>query len=733
MLQKVNWSEDRSYRTGGEYEPIQFYMDGLCNSKNFDLLLGYFSSAAINVLSLGFATFLHSGGTVRLVVNNILSQNDKDTIKAGQEGNIENTGFDLSDIKQLKRTLDEYGKHFFECLAWLIANEKIQLVAIQPKDKQGISHFKDGIFYDDNDYVSFSGSCNFTAYGLLENFERIQIFLGWENKRSTVFTNNLKNDFEDFFYKRNPIAEYLDIEQIQVAITSEFGNKSLEELLIEEKDLIEKKSNFLKNKKVRGTFERVIARIEEMQKEPKFPYPSGPREYQVTAFDNWVANNCQGIFAMATGTGKTITSLNCLLNIYKQKGIYRAVIVVPTTALLEQWKSECQKFNFRNIITVSSKEKWTENISFFNTATKLIDASFIVIVTYASFSRQNFQTYFKQLPNDTILIADEVHNMGSASISRMLHNIHLKKRIGLSATPNRRFDDEGNLAIEEFFNDKPPYVYSFSMERALELGWLCQYTYYPHIVNLNDQELKEYIRISKQLLKYIDPKTHTYRKVPEVDTLLLARKRIIHKAENKISVFKRILKDEFERNGNIKYTLVYVPEGLEADYSQTDIDNESDEDVKLINEYTRIVSETDDSLMVKQYTSTTKNRGDILKDYETGKIHVLTSMKCLDEGVDVPQSKLAIFCSSTGNPRQFIQRRGRVLRLHNDKIHAIIHDLVVVPKIDSEENNYDMERNLVRKELERVVDFSNLSMNKMDTYEALNDVLDYYNLNLYEI
>ena len=108
-------------------------------------------------------------------------------------------------------------------------------------------------------------------------------------------------------------------------------------------------------------------------------------------------------------------------------------------------------------------------------------------------------------------------------------------------------------------------------------------------------------------------------------------------------------------------------------------------------------------------------------------------MKCLDEGVDIPQSKLAIFCSSTGNPRQFIQRRGRVLRLHNDKIYATIHDLVVIPKIDSQENNYDMERNLVRKELERVVDFSNLSMNKMDTYEALKDVLDYYNLNLYEI
>ena len=134
--------------------------------------------------------------------------------------------------------------------------------------------------------------------------------------------------------------------------------------------------------------------------------------------------------------------------------------------------------------------------------------------------------------------------------------------------------------------------------------------------------------------------------------------------------------------------------------------------------------------MVKQYTSNSKNREDILKSYEEGKVHVLTSMKCLDEGVDVPRSELAIFCSSTGNPRQFIQRRGRVLRLHKDKVHAVIHDLVVVPEISVEESNYDMERNLVKKELERVVDFANLAMNKMDTYESLKEVLNYYNLNL---
>ena len=127
MLKDVKWSDDRSYRSGSEKEPIQFYIDGLCNSTQFDLLLGYFSSAAINVLSLGFASFLFNGGTLRMAVNNVLSQEDIDALKAGKEGTPLNIAIDLTDIKKLKNTLDDYGKHFFECIAWLISQDKIQI------------------------------------------------------------------------------------------------------------------------------------------------------------------------------------------------------------------------------------------------------------------------------------------------------------------------------------------------------------------------------------------------------------------------------------------------------------------------------------------------------------------------------------------------------------------------------------------------------------------------------
>lgn len=730
MLKDIEWSEFRDYKTGGDWEPIQFYLDALNESTTFDLLLGYFSSAAINVLSLGFAKFLSSGGRVRMIINDVLSQDDKDILKRVEDGYIYQIPFDLNNFSELKSRLDDYDLHFFQCLGWLIQNNRIEIKIIRPLGKRGISHYKCGVFSDGIDKIGFSGSCNFTAFGLLENLERIDTFLSWENGRSNKWIKSQTSEFEEIFNGKSNFVEYLNIDQVKTAIVSSFGNSDIDQLLVKESELLERKKEVLGSTKLKTVIETSKKKIQEQLVAPKFPYVSGPREYQILAHYNWVANNYKGVFAMATGTGKTLTSLNCLLNQYFELGRFRAVILVPTIALLNQWKKECLKFKYRNIITVSSKEDWNDSIAFYNTAAQLIEASFIIIVTYTSFQKPKFQNHFKSLPDDTLLIADEVHNMGSPSMIKLLPNIHLQKRIGLSATPSRKYDMVGNSAIEDFFNDKPPYIYSYTMKQALDSKWLCKYYYYPHIVYLTDVELEKYIHYSKQLLKYFDTATKTYKDCQEVEFLLLARKRIIHKAENKKPVFERILETEFNKRGNLKYTLVYVPEGVEADYNEIDEGIDKEEEQTLIDSFTKAISSVDSSIMVKQYTSNTQNREMVINEYEKGTVHVLTSMKCLDEGVDVPRSELAIFCASTGNPRQFIQRRGRVLRLHKDKTFAVIHDLVVVPLVADNDSSYEMEKNLVSKEIERVVDFSELSLNKIDSFNDLKNILEYYDLNL---
>jgi superfamily II DNA or RNA helicase len=734
MLKDCDWSIDRDYKTGSENEPLQFYLDGLANSNEFSLLLGYFSSSAINLLSVGFATFISKDGKMRMVINHLLSAKDKEAISRVEDNPNEIRVFDLTDIVSLGRVLDEYDTHFFECLAYLIAEKRIEIKVIKPKNGKGIAHYKSGVFSDGQYSVGYQASCNFTYYGLSENIEQLEAFLSWENGRSNKLIKKQIKLIDDYFAEKDEDVEYIPVSAIEVVLKDRFGKKDINELLVQEEQLLRKKQSLISNPKLKKIITKLFNEIEIIRRTPRFPYSEGPREYQINAYNSWVSNNYKGMFAMATGTGKTITSLNCLLNEYKKTGIYRAIITVPTTALVEQWKKECAKFNFKNVITVSSKENWDKNLAFFNTASKLIDTSYIVIVTYASLSKPKFQSYFTQLPKDTILIADETHNLGSQGLLRLLPNIHLEKRIGLSATPHRKFDEAGNLAIQEFFNDERPYIVSYSMEEALNIGWLCKYTYYPHIIRLTDQEMERYKELSLQLLRMgmFDNSTGEFKSTPQIEMKLLERKRIIHKAANKLEAFKAILRSEFDKRKNLKYTLVYVPEGIESNFDETDYSVETYDENRLINEYTKAVSQTDDSVMVKQFTANSANREEILKNFEESKIHVLTSMKCLDEGVDVPRSELAIFCASTGNPRQFIQRRGRVLRLHKDKINATIHDLVVVPEV-SDESTFEMEKGLVKKELERVVDFAKLAMNKTDTYETLKSILDYYNLNLNDI
>jgi len=742
MLKEINWSNSRSYRTGRKNEPLEFYLNALSKSNQFDLLLGYFSSSAINLLSLGFAKFLYNNGNVKIIINNILSETDKNIIETGLKSDS-SIVFDLSNIELIKQTLDEYGTHFFECIAWLISQNKIEFKIIKPKNKKGISHYKSGIFSDNNNRIGFKGSCNFTANGLLENLEELDIFLSWENSRSTKWIDDEKQYFDEIFTENADFVEYLNIQDIQTAIYNEFGDKNINELLIQEKELIEKKKIvFNKNIRILEIMEQLESEINNILKEPKFPFPSGAREYQNEAYVNWKNNKQQGLFAMATGTGKTITSLNCLLEIYKKTGYYKALIVVPTITLIKQWESECHYFNFTKIFKVYSKNPhWKNEIEGILLQERLLSTdqvSYIIITTYASFSRQNIFFELNQLSAKTLFIADECHNLGAIAMQKLLPKINCKRRIGLSATPERQFDEEGNLKLFSFFNSENGYTFEYSMQEAINRGVLCRYYYYPHLVSLTDSEMKDYLELSLKISKFYNSNSDSFKNDSILTALLLSRKRIIHKAFNKVNVFCDILNEQYKKKRNLKYTLVYVPEGNDpSDYFETDLysnfdEIETDRDaVHLIDVFTKAVRDIDNRITVKQFISGIAERDEILKQFAKGDIDVLTSMKCLDEGVDVPRAELAIFCASTGNPRQFVQRRGRILRRHNDKQFAYIHDLVVIPQVKPNSDSYKMERSMLKKELERVNNFALLSENSSHTVDVLLDTMNYYNLNLY--
>ena len=179
--------------------------------------------------------------------------------------------------------------------------------------------------------------------------------------------------------------------------------------------------------------------------------------------------------------------------------------------------------------------------------------------------------------------------------------------------------------------------------------------------------------------------------------------------------------DDLVKTDKAKYCFVYTPEGV--DYTSGG--------EQILTKMKDLVYNAYPQIRTNTFLGGDGSKRDKLKAFAEGEIDMLFAMKCLDEGVDVPRSELAIFCASTGNPRQFIQRRGRILRTHKDKHIAIIHDLVVAPEVSSESESYSMERRLLENELKRVRNFSLLSENSDDTLKELDDITSYYNLSLF--
>ena len=724
MLYEVDWADDGTYVPGEEYSPERFFDDGLKNSTEFDLKLGYFSSAAISVLAEGFATFISRGGYMRLIINHIVSKKDKEAITNGVMGNVIDCT-DLSNFQYLKTTFNEYQEQFFRCLAYMISQKRIDIRIIKPKGQKGIAHTKSGQFRDGDSITAFTGSANFTISGLFNNIEEIKIDRSDSVDRMVQKRiEKQRKDFDAIMSREKNGIDYLSPKDLVEAISTNYGDSDIEELLDVEKKLREHK----KRKDAENLQTPWMAAEETVEIEPHFPYPSGPRDYQKKAFDNWKKSQC-GLFNMATGTGKTLTSLNCLLQIYKKFGYYKAIILVPTVTLVEQWEKECRKFNFQHIVKVCSKNKdWKGEIDRltmkenFNPTNSPIN--YVVISTYASFARDNVFHDLMSLSKKCLLIADEAHNMGSKRILDRIDSVskRFKRRIGLSATPERQFDEKGNKELRHFFNSENGYTFLYTMEEAIKNKFLCEYYYYPHVVRLCDDEMYNYMEISEKLGKiyrynggYLDLEDEIVR------ALLLKRRRIIHKARNKKDAFKNIIEERYKEKGNLKYTLVYVPEGLKPDsiadvYDSFDVVGDDAESDKLIDEYTQIVMNVSKTTTVRKFVSGQNDRESILEDFANGDLEVLTSMKCLDEGVDVPRREIAIFSASTWNTRQFIQRRGRILRTHKDKKYAYIHDLVVVPDIGADCVDYEMERKLIISESNRVRDIASLSYNLNCSY-----------------
>lgn len=724
MLRDV---ELKNMYSSGIDEPKEFFTEALIESKTFDLGLGFFSSSGIRSLSYGFALFIANGGKMRVVINQVLSAADKAAIEKGQSQVIDN--FEekiIADINRLIETLSKADEQFFRCFSYLISINRIEFVATV-STKGGLAHDKYGVFTDlQGNKIAFIGSANFSKAALELNGETITVFSSWNDSDRV---SEFQNIFNESWEEDTPHLIHITLNEVKTHIEGEFSSETVAELIQRGIDLrdIENLHEVPKTK-TKPFPPRLIEKLEQKEQEPRFPFHE-EREIQRNAYAAWIANNKQGIFAMATGSGKTVTALNCALKCYQEDGFYKVIIAVPTQALAVQWEQEVKAFNFQNVVSTHTEKDWKNILSRYTTKS-IFDKkkNLVLITTYATFNRKDIQAFLKDTQGigSFIYIADEAHNIGSTNTLKHLPE-KILQRIGLSATPERIYDDVGSEKLYQFFGARPPqYTYRYTMKQAIEDKILCHYDYYPLFVKLTNSEIQAYKTISDQLRKFIDPKTGKYKK--EAEMLLLKRKRIIHKAENKKVAITNLL-ENLKNKRKLDYTFVFVPEGYEPDYSETDSYNVQDEDIHIIDEYAQMFKEQGYSY--HKYISGLEDAQKVLKSFADGDIKILLSMKCLDEGVDIPRAEHAIFCSSTGNPRQFVQRRGRVLRKSKEKIKATIWDLIVTPP-DITGDSSNVERSLFTGEVKRIVNFAALADNQIDIfYGDLKIICEQLSINLF--
>ncbi|MFB8788312.1 MAG: DNA phosphorothioation system restriction enzyme [Potamolinea sp.] len=447
---------------------------------------------------------------------------------------------------------------------------------------------------------------------------------------------------------------------------------------------------------------------------PKIPPSLQLRPYQKQAVANWFANQGRGTLKMATGSGKTITALAIATELYQKIGLQILLIVCPYRHLVTQWARECQKFGLEPILAFESVHNWQNQLStqLYNIASG--KQNFLTIVTTnATLIGEGLQSQLKYFSEKTLIVGDEAHNLGATKLEQSLpRNIGL--RLALSATPERHFDEIGTQFIFDYFGSvlQP----EFTLADAIKQGALVHYLYYPILVELTEPETLAYAKLTKRIgWALMDEE-----KIENKDTLtslLMQRARLIGAAANKLTALRKLMLKRLDTN----HTLFYCGDGSVEGSVTVESNRQLAAVAKLLGAELRY--------RINTYTAETPlaEREKLRRQFETGELQGLVAIRCLDEGVDIPAIETAVILASSSNPRQFIQRRGRILRPYPGKERATLFDMIVLPP-DLGRETLEVERNLLRKELMRFLEFADLADNAGEARMKLLQIQKIYGL-----
>lgn len=702
------------YRAGDQNLIEEFYKPLLADAIAYDRAVGFFSAEVLSANLQGIGGLVRNGGRMRLIIGHPL---DDDEFFAVKQGYLLRESIDFCEKLLVKLISDsiELRVNRLALLSELIATNRLEIkFALR---RRGMYHEKIGIVTDKHgDKIVFQGSANETAYALCSGFnaELIMSFCSWKEEIFSEYGTPCIDGFESLWLGQQANT-------VTIEVPSEFYERLASagrggEFPVINADDLENEfyEDFFSKKQIN------IPSIPKTLNGKKFEI----LEHQKSAIQKWKLNNFKGILKLATGSGKTITSCFAATKVYegrKQANRKLALVVaVPYVNLANQWVENLRAFNIYPIECWNSLSSWSDALYKEVTSFSMSSINFIcIVVVNKTLKSKNFQSQISRIDaSELMLIGDECHNHGTEKIYSSLPLAYY--RMGLSATPFRSdedefdspFPNEARSRILAYYGD---IVATYSLADAIHDGVLCEYDYHIVPTRLTAEEQEIFDSLTTDINRLLSMRSTTGLSKMQVDSLTQLcgrRSRLLGNASNKLVKLREIV-SEFPTKMR-KQVLFYCGEGA-TDKALAD----SADDEKAILEISRILKES--GWITSRFTSaeTAKERVQIMNNFKDGNIDALVSIKVLDEGFDVPACSTAFILASTKNPRQYVQRRGRVLRKQAGKQKATIFDFVVLPfTYEGKSSSYL----LVRSELERVDDFCKLALNRASVEKKIDEL-----------
>ncbi len=655
---------------GDENISSAFLNPALKCTKIYKRSVGFFSSSVFQPIFDGIISLYRNHGKIKLIASPQLSVEDIEAINLGYENREKIITDSVS--KDFIATIEKLDDTYLQVLATLIS-ENIMDIKIAITNTMGMYHDKLGILEDFNgNTIAFYGSPNSSLNGYVNNYEKIRLSVSWKADELEAI-NDEQHEFDSLWDGNNPHVKIYDYKKCA---------------------------------------EENILKVVHERKASSGNQSSDPvtlRDYQLEAISKWVENGYKGFYVMATGTGKTWTAIYSAVELLKQHSAM-IVICAPYKHLIKQWAEDVEKvFSESSPILVSSENpNWEKEIT-----DKIIGNRYgakkqiIIISTIASFKMDRFKTTLMKSNEDKLLIVDEAHRF-----TLLTEEIKMKFKymLGLSATPYSGSSAAKGKELMKFFGGQ---VFNLPIEEALDKGFLVPYNYYPIFVNASEEEENRFQAYTQKIITCFNKAG----RLINPDLLIKSvrgRLRVISMSSEKIRRMEEIIC----RVPDNDHFVVYCGDGRL-------FDNDSGEELRHIQSVKRMLTKLE--YKSSQFTATENmtERMELVDLFNKGVISALAAIRCLDEGINIPSIKSALILSSNDDYREFVQRRGRILRKYPGKEYANIYDVIVLP-------SYDLTA-WAKIEFRRFLEYARLASNWGDLENTLQSYLDDYGITIDEV